>query len=162
MAEWFGKRHDNVLQSINKILADGDEDDALNFQAVTYIDAKGETRRAFEMTQTGFVLLAFGFTGKEALKFKKAYIAKFNAMETELRAIHEEQARINAEKLAQIEKRQSVMTVLEYMVHRKEKWPNVSAGVLRVSERRFRAANCIVAAAKWLVHSSKWVSCAAA
>lgn len=72
VAEWFGKQHAHVLRSIDGILADGDEDDASNFGAVAYVDAKGESRRAFEMTQTGFVLLAFGFTGREALRGRTA------------------------------------------------------------------------------------------
>lgn len=34
-----------------------------------------------DMTRDGFTLLAIGFTGAKALKFKLAYIAEFNAME---------------------------------------------------------------------------------
>ena len=41
--------------------------------------------RAFDMTRDGFTLLAMGFTGAKALRFKKAYIQAFNAMEAELR-----------------------------------------------------------------------------
>jgi hypothetical protein len=37
------------------------------------------------MTRDGFTLLAMGFTGKEALRFKLAYIDAFNRMEEELR-----------------------------------------------------------------------------
>lgn len=37
------------------------------------------------MTRDGFTLLAIGFTGKEALKFKLAYIEVFNKMEEALK-----------------------------------------------------------------------------
>jgi phage regulator Rha-like protein len=37
------------------------------------------------MTRDGFVLLAMGFTGKEALKWKIQFIEAFNAMEQALR-----------------------------------------------------------------------------
>jgi len=43
-----------------------------------------------EMDRDGFTLLAMGFTGAKALKFKLAYIAAFNAMEVELRARDDE------------------------------------------------------------------------
>ncbi|MBP2150103.1 phage regulator Rha-like protein [Xanthobacter flavus] len=49
---------------------------------------RGGTRqvRSFDMTRDGFTLLAMGFTGAKALKFKLAYIAEFNAMEEALKA----------------------------------------------------------------------------
>jgi hypothetical protein len=34
----------------------------------------------YEMTRDGFTFLAMGFTGKEAARWKEAYIAAFNAM----------------------------------------------------------------------------------
>lgn len=39
------------------------------------------------MDQTGFTLLAMGFTGAKALKFKLRYIEAFNALEAEVRRI---------------------------------------------------------------------------
>jgi len=38
----------------------------------------------YQITRDGFTLLAMGFTGKAAMRFKLAYIAAFNAMEAEL------------------------------------------------------------------------------
>ncbi|HCM1919322.1 TPA: ash family protein, partial [Salmonella enterica subsp. salamae serovar 28:r:e,n,z15] len=43
VAEYFGKRHDNVIQKI-KLLDCSTEFSALNFKDVTYTDAKGEKR----------------------------------------------------------------------------------------------------------------------
>lgn len=64
VAEYFGKRHDNLLRMI-KSLGCSDEFNALNFKAVKYIDEKGEKRPMYLMTQDGFTLLVMGFTGGE-------------------------------------------------------------------------------------------------
>ena len=45
----------------------------------------GQTYRSYAMTRDGFTLLAMGFNGGKALKFKLRYIEQFNAMEAELR-----------------------------------------------------------------------------
>lgn len=84
VAEYFGKRHDNVIQKI-KLLDCSSEFNALNFKDVTYTDAKGEKRPAYQITKNGFVFLVMGFTGKRAAAFKEAYIAEFDRMENELR-----------------------------------------------------------------------------
>ncbi len=85
VAKVFGKEHFNVLQSIEKLLEDVPEDfNALNFQGVEYTDAKGEKRPMYNLTRDAFTLLAMGFTGKKAMKFKIAYIEAFNAMEKAL------------------------------------------------------------------------------
>lgn len=41
----------------------------------------------YYLTKDGFVILAMGFTGKVAAKFKEAYINAFNEMEERLRGI---------------------------------------------------------------------------
>lgn len=83
VAEHFNKRHDNVLRSIAKLDC-SKEFNALNFESVEYLDSKGEKRPAYQMTKDGFVFLCMGFTGKEAAKWKEAYIEAFNKMEAEL------------------------------------------------------------------------------
>jgi Rha family phage regulatory protein len=35
----------------------------------------------YQMNKKGFTLLAMGYTGKEAMKFKEAYIDEFEKME---------------------------------------------------------------------------------
>lgn len=58
-----------------------------DFYAYPYVHPQnGQTYRAFDITRNGFTLLAMGFTGAKALKFKLAYIAEFNAMEGALKA----------------------------------------------------------------------------
>ena len=59
VADKFGKRHDNVLQSIQNLEC-SEEFSRLNFQAVKYTDAKGESRPEYQITRDGFVFLAMG------------------------------------------------------------------------------------------------------
>ena len=44
----------------------------------------------YNITRDGFVLLAMGFTGPKAMRFKIAYISAFNKMEEALRRIQQE------------------------------------------------------------------------
>ena len=83
VSAYFGKQHGHVLRDIDALLAQAPVI-APNFGAVDYRDAKGETRRAFDMTRDGFMLLAMGFTGAKATALKLAYIERFNAMEAAL------------------------------------------------------------------------------
>ena len=68
---------------------------AANMQGTTRQDS------AYRMTREGFMLLAMGFTGKEALRWKLAYIAAFNRMEAELQQPAQDPQRIQlAQRLA--------------------------------------------------------------
>jgi len=87
IAEHFGKRHDRVLRGIR------DLDCSLEFSKHNFVfsyydqlQPNGGSRQQplYEITRDGFVFLAMGFTGKEAAKWKEAYINAFNAMEREL------------------------------------------------------------------------------
>ncbi|HFV8479497.1 TPA: Rha family transcriptional regulator, partial [Escherichia coli] len=84
IAEFFGKRHDNVIQKI-KLLDCSAEFTALNFKASEYTDSTGRKLPMYQITKNGFVFLVMGFTGKKAAAFKEAYIAEFDRMEEELR-----------------------------------------------------------------------------
>lgn len=90
LAEHFGKLHKNVLRDIDDILAElPAERRRLNFEptsiAIRQPNGGVRTERAFRMTRDGFALLAMGFTGREALRWKVAYIEAFNKMEDRLR-----------------------------------------------------------------------------
>jgi Rha family phage regulatory protein len=89
IAERFGKRHDRVLRSIDKQIADNIENgmeyfNHPNFGAVDYIDAKGESRKMYELTEDGFLSIALSFTGKEAQAIRIRLIEEFRKMEREL------------------------------------------------------------------------------
>ncbi|MGL4221089.1 MAG: Rha family transcriptional regulator [Shewanella sp.] len=83
VAEAFGKRHDNVLRKLESLEC-SKEFNALNFEAVEYVDPKGEKRPAYEMTKDGFIFVVMGFTGKQAAAIKEAYIKAFNEMADKL------------------------------------------------------------------------------
>lgn len=82
VAEWFGKRHTNVLRALDEMECSA-EFTQLNFEPSTYTDATGRSLRSINMTKDGLVFLIMGFTGRKAAAFKEAYIARFNEMEAE-------------------------------------------------------------------------------
>jgi len=81
VAEKFGKRHDDVLKKVRNILADSDEFGVRNFAGGSYRDEQNQKRPMFEMTRSGFSILAMGFTGKKALEWKILYEDAFSKME---------------------------------------------------------------------------------
>lgn len=84
VAETFGKEHRGVLRDIREL--DCSEEFRLhNFVQSTYVNDQGHDQPCFFMTRDGFTFLAMGYRGERAAKFKEAYIAQFNAMETALR-----------------------------------------------------------------------------
>lgn len=88
VAEYFGKLHKNVIRNIDSLIATSPSI-ATYFEPIE-LDVKvgfGVRKvRAFNMTRNGFTLLAMGFTGSEAMKFKLAYIKAYNEMEERLNA----------------------------------------------------------------------------
>lgn len=78
VAAYFEKRHDHVLDAITDLL-ETDPEASPNFRVCSYQAVEGgRCYRMFEMDRDGFTLLAMGFTGPKALKFKRAYIKAFN------------------------------------------------------------------------------------
>ena len=88
VAEIFGKRHANVLRDIRTILPKLTEGFIkLNLELVEYPVKRGfgtEMVKAYLLSKNGFTLLTMGYTGEKAMKFKVAYINRFNEMEAEL------------------------------------------------------------------------------
>lgn len=89
LAEHFGKLHKDVLRAIRNLECSA-EFNGRNFAPVDYADEKGQLRPMYRITRDGFAFLAMGFTGKEAARWKEAYIDAFNAMEAKLRALYVE------------------------------------------------------------------------
>ena len=85
VAEHFGKRHGDVLNSIRKIASECPSNlNERNFSSVKYIDAKGEEREAYNLYRDGFMLVVMSYTGTKAMQIKIAYITRFNEMEAAL------------------------------------------------------------------------------
>jgi Rha family phage regulatory protein len=84
VAEDFGKKHKNVVQTIETIMgtsAENSADLSKMFLESTYADSYGRKQKCYDITRDGFSLLVMGFTGKEALDWKLRYIEAFNKME---------------------------------------------------------------------------------
>lgn len=86
VATFFEKRHDHVIRDIRNLIAKEPDLALSKFGEFKINDLTGESTSHFEMTRDGFTLLAMGFTGAKALKWKLRYIEAFNVMEAELRA----------------------------------------------------------------------------
>lgn len=89
VAAFFERRHGDVMAAIDNLLKAEPSLALRNFRQGVYTLAEtgNQQHRRFEMTRDGFTLLAMGFTGAKALKWKLAYIEAFNVMEAELRKI---------------------------------------------------------------------------
>lgn len=80
VAEVFEKRHDNVLQAINRLLTFKESKEM--FARGEYENAQGHKQPMFYMNRDGFVLLVMGFNGKKAMDWKFKFIEAFNQMES--------------------------------------------------------------------------------
>ena len=89
IAEKFDKEHTHVLRDIRNMECSNTFRES-NFGLSSYKSAQGKILPMYEVTRDGFTLLAMGYTGKEAMKFKEDYINAFNAMESELKRIYTE------------------------------------------------------------------------
>lgn len=97
LAEQLGKRHSDVLESIEKILTDGNirslkskdltnsnmrslrTGETIYFIESRYKDKKGEYRKEYLLTKDGFTLYMFNIQGYN--EYKINYINEFNRME---------------------------------------------------------------------------------
>ena len=90
VAEYFGKQHKDVLESIRKLVGLKPEfERERNFSLTQEIKKLGATMRKipfYWMDRKGFSILAMGFTGAKALDFKCAFYDEFERMEAQLRS----------------------------------------------------------------------------
>ena len=83
VAENFEKEHKNVTRDIEGLIS-SDLSVSQMMIKTTYKDIRNREQLEYFLTRDGFTLLAMGFTGKKALKWKLKYIEAFNKMEKEL------------------------------------------------------------------------------
>lgn len=94
VAETFQKDHKHVLEDIRTISSNlSTAEFSALFNLCTYKASNGKNNPMYEMSKDGFTLLAMGYTGEKAMKFKLAYINQFNAMEKELIGKQKERAK---------------------------------------------------------------------
>lgn len=84
VAQVFGKEHKNVLRDIES-LSCSEDFNRLNFERITYKDARNREQTAYEMTKDGFSFLVMGYTGAKAGEFKEKFINEFNRREALLK-----------------------------------------------------------------------------
>ncbi len=86
VARVFGKPHGIVTRSIRDLLDKcTPRFGRSNFALTAFKDSQGRDQEEILLTRDGFTLLAMGYTGEKAMRFKEAYIAEFNRMERELK-----------------------------------------------------------------------------
>lgn len=99
IAEFFKKDHRKILRDIKKLVESAPSSSA-NFGLCEYIGGNGQAYPMYKLTKTGFTLLAMGFTGSKAIKFKLDYIQAFEAMEKKLASANKELSTLDILKLA--------------------------------------------------------------
>ncbi|MCC4298147.1 Rha family transcriptional regulator [Aurantimonas coralicida] len=86
VAEFFAKRHKVVLEAIDNLIANEPDLGRQNFRPPPHVDpSNGRTYRSFDMDRRAFSVLAMGFTGVRALRWKLRFMDAFEAMEDELK-----------------------------------------------------------------------------
>lgn len=87
VAESFDKAHKDVLEAYDNLIKQGVAENSANlFWEDEYQHPQNKQYyRVVYMNRDGFSLLAMGFTGKKATRFKLKYIAAFNDMEKIIR-----------------------------------------------------------------------------
>lgn len=91
IAAHFDKSHADVLKAIRKMMKEcpaefREGNFSLTFRIVAGPNNSKRREGMYQLSRDGFALLAMGFTGPKAMRFKIAYIEAFNAMEAELTA----------------------------------------------------------------------------
>lgn len=84
VAQVFGKEHKNVVRDIEN-LSCSENFNRLNFERITYKDARNREQTAYEMTKDGLSFLVMGYTGAKAGEFKEKFISEFNKRESLLK-----------------------------------------------------------------------------
>ena len=82
IARVFEKEHRRVLQDIRTIAENDPVWGLHNFVQSYYTNEQNKSQPEYLITRDGFILLVMGYTGEKAMRFKKAYIAAFNEMES--------------------------------------------------------------------------------
>lgn len=85
VAEIFEKNHKDVLRDIRRLLQPDSglstEFGLRNFAPSSYTNNQNKEQPSYSMTRDGFTILAMGYIGPKAMKFKEEYIRRFNDME---------------------------------------------------------------------------------
>jgi Rha family phage regulatory protein len=95
VAAKFGKEHRRVLQDVkDRVMPFVPKQFGLHhFVQSTYANEQGKSQPEILMSKDGFTLLAMGFTGEEAMRWKVKFIHAFNLALGSVSALREELSR---------------------------------------------------------------------
>lgn len=141
VAEVFKKQHKDVLRAIRNLEID-EQFARRNFAPTSYLDKSARKSPMVEITRDGFTLLAMGFSGREAMQFKVAYIQRFNEMEGETNLGHRLPATLT------LEKHDAARAYLDDMNAQLESTPIT---LLPDELRQLRADRVLLAKKEWLI-----------
>lgn len=142
VAKKFDKDHQHILRDIRNLMEGVSKiGDTPMFEETTYVHPQnGQTYPMFIMNRDGFTLLAMGFTGDKALRFKLDYINAFNKMEAELKSakpLTQGQMLVQMAQAYEAQERmlleqQEKQRVMETQIHRLECATDVNYGFMAV------------------------------
>ena len=133
VAEKFGKEHKHVIRDIEELIKNMVQPiENINqpkfglvkndyFIADGYLDAKGETRKQYLITEKGTMLLIMGFTGEKAFSVKLKFISEFKRMKEYIRTLEANPIeRILANSTNQLETARAITQMLEIEAKKQE------------------------------------------
>ena len=95
IAEHFGRQHRNVMRDIKRACeAVSPEFAALNFEHCDYVGANGKRYPMCQLARDGFTIVVMSYTGSDAMRWKEAYIRRFNEMAALIEGKHGQPAAI--------------------------------------------------------------------
>lgn len=80
IAQCFNKNHQHVMRDIRNLIKRDPDWSVSNFGQSDYVNARGKTYQEYTVTKDGFMILAMGFTGEDAFRWKLAFMNAFNQM----------------------------------------------------------------------------------
>lgn len=79
VAREFGRRHDNVLQTLDSLIADGTID-RLEFKETSYRDSQNREQRAIDLDEDGFLIAMPFIGGKQARQGQRKLVKEFGKL----------------------------------------------------------------------------------
>lgn len=137
VADKFEKRHDHVIRDIENLMRGLPKNGEAYFTKTFYKNEQNKQQYTmYEMNRDGFMLLAMGFNGEKALKWKLDYINAFNAMESELKRIYTERQQWQIERDKGVVIRHILTDTIKMKVsdspHKRFAYPNYTNMIYRI------------------------------
>lgn len=138
IATHFNKRHADMLRAIENFTSDSDDEEfnQRNIALVEYLDAKGELRKSYALTEEAALIIVGRMTGKHAAHTQVGLAKAFAAMK---RAIKSNRLKADAENLKQLEDARASVQVYEDLLASKA---NTLAKLLGIAPSKTRPFFC--------------------